>query len=95
MLNPVAVTSDGVRLYVTDLGYNRVLVWNSIPDGQRRPGRLRDRPAGPEQLAAEQRITRSTPPTRQAQADPGVVHGLERHGHERQSDLSRTPATRR
>ena len=31
MLNPVAVSSDGVRLYVTDLGYNRVLVWNSIP----------------------------------------------------------------
>lgn len=30
MLNPVAVTSDGVRLYVTDLGHNRVLVWNSI-----------------------------------------------------------------
>jgi uncharacterized protein (TIGR03437 family) len=31
MLNPVAVTSDGVRLYVTDLGYNRVLIWNTIP----------------------------------------------------------------
>ncbi len=31
MLNPVSVTSDGIRLYVTDLGYNRVLIWNSIP----------------------------------------------------------------
>jgi hypothetical protein len=31
MLNPVAVTSDGTRLFVTDLGYNRILVWNSIP----------------------------------------------------------------
>ena len=31
MLNPVAVASDGVRLVVTDLGYNRVLIWNSIP----------------------------------------------------------------
>src|ERR1700736_6212392 len=31
MLNPASVTSDGVRLYVTDLGQNRVLVWNSIP----------------------------------------------------------------
>src|SRR5262249_35906896 len=31
MLNPVAVSSDGTRLFVTDLGYNRVLVWNSIP----------------------------------------------------------------
>jgi uncharacterized protein (TIGR03437 family) len=31
LLNPVSVTSDGNRLYVTDLGYNRVLIWNSIP----------------------------------------------------------------
>ena len=31
MRNPVAVTSDGVRLYVTDLGLSRVLIWNSIP----------------------------------------------------------------
>ncbi|MEZ5399518.1 MAG: hypothetical protein R2729_07595 [Bryobacteraceae bacterium] len=28
---PVAVTSDGMRLVVTDLGNNRVLIWNSIP----------------------------------------------------------------
>ena len=31
LLNPVAVTSDGVHIFVTDLGYNRVLIWNSIP----------------------------------------------------------------
>ena len=31
LLNPVAVSSDGVRLFVTDLGYNRVLIFNSIP----------------------------------------------------------------
>lgn len=31
LLNPVSVTSDGTRLYVTDLGHNRVLIWNSIP----------------------------------------------------------------
>ena len=31
LLNPVSVTSDGTRLYVTDLGHNRVVVWNSIP----------------------------------------------------------------
>jgi len=30
-LNPVAVTSDGVRLFVSDLGHNRALIWNSIP----------------------------------------------------------------
>ena len=32
LLNPVSVTADGIRLYVTDLGYNRVLIWNSIPN---------------------------------------------------------------
>ena len=31
MLNPVSVTSDGQRLFVTDLGHNRVLIWNAIP----------------------------------------------------------------
>lgn len=31
MLNPVSVTTDGRRLFVSDLGYNRVLVWNAIP----------------------------------------------------------------
>jgi len=31
LLNPVSVTSDGTRLYVTDLGHHRVLIWNSIP----------------------------------------------------------------
>lgn len=29
--NPVAVTSDGVRMIVTDLGSNRVLIYNRIP----------------------------------------------------------------
>ncbi|MCX6631915.1 MAG: hypothetical protein NTW28_30270, partial [Candidatus Solibacter sp.] len=31
VLNPVSVSSDGAHLFVTDLGYNRVLIWNSIP----------------------------------------------------------------
>jgi uncharacterized protein (TIGR03437 family) len=31
MLNPTSVTSDGTRLFVTDLGFNRVLIWNHIP----------------------------------------------------------------
>jgi uncharacterized protein (TIGR03437 family) len=31
LLNPVSVTSDGTRLFVSDLGFNRVLIWNSIP----------------------------------------------------------------
>jgi uncharacterized protein (TIGR03437 family) len=37
LLNPVSVSSDGVRLYVTDLGYNRVLIWNSIPTANAAP----------------------------------------------------------
>lgn len=35
LINPVAVTSDGIRLYVADLGHNRVLIWNSIPTANR------------------------------------------------------------
>ncbi len=31
MLSPTSVTSDGTHLFVTDLGYNRVLIWNAIP----------------------------------------------------------------
>jgi uncharacterized protein (TIGR03437 family) len=37
LLNPVAVSSDGIRLFVTDLGYNRVLIWNSIPTTNEQP----------------------------------------------------------
>ncbi len=37
MLTPVSVTSDGQRLYVTDLGYNRVLIWNTIPTSNQKP----------------------------------------------------------
>ncbi len=31
MLSPTSVTSDGTHLFVSDLGFNRVLIWNSIP----------------------------------------------------------------
>jgi uncharacterized protein (TIGR03437 family) len=40
MLNPVSVTSDGVRLFVTDLGHNRVLIWNRIPSANAAPADL-------------------------------------------------------
>ena len=29
--SPVSVTTDGTHLFVSDLGHNRVLIWNSIP----------------------------------------------------------------
>jgi uncharacterized protein (TIGR03437 family) len=40
MLTPVSVTSDGTHLFVGDLGYNRVLVWNSIPTSNQQPADL-------------------------------------------------------
>ncbi|MBM3774042.1 MAG: hypothetical protein FJW37_02675 [Acidobacteria bacterium] len=40
LLNPVSVTSDGARLFVADLGHNRVLVWNRIPASNQAPADL-------------------------------------------------------
>ena len=37
LLTPASVTSDGTRLYVADLGHNRVLIWNSIPTQNEQP----------------------------------------------------------
>lgn len=37
MLQPASVTSDGSKLFVADLGHNRVLIWNSIPDSNTAP----------------------------------------------------------
>ncbi len=35
--NPVSATSDGSHLFVSDLGFNRVLIWNSIPTANTQP----------------------------------------------------------
>jgi uncharacterized protein (TIGR03437 family) len=37
LLNPVAVSSDGFHLFVTDLGYNRILIWKGIPTANAAP----------------------------------------------------------
>lgn len=37
LCNPASVTSDGTRVYVADLGFNRVLIWNSIPTSNGQP----------------------------------------------------------
>ncbi len=37
LCNPASVTSDGRRVYVADLGFNRVLIWNSIPTSNGQP----------------------------------------------------------
>lgn len=40
MYTPTSVTSDGTRLYVSDPGFNRVLIWNSIPTSLNQPADL-------------------------------------------------------
>jgi uncharacterized protein (TIGR03437 family) len=37
LLNPVSVTSDGTHLFVADLGFNRVLIWDSLPTQNTQP----------------------------------------------------------
>ncbi len=37
MLSPTSVTSDGKRVIVSDLGYSRVLIWNSLPTRNQQP----------------------------------------------------------
>ena len=40
MTNPVSVSSDGIRLFVSDLGNNRVLIWSQIPNANQVPADL-------------------------------------------------------
>ncbi|HEY6391029.1 MAG TPA: hypothetical protein VIX89_07115 [Bryobacteraceae bacterium] len=40
LFSPVSVTSDGKRLLVTDLGHNRILIWNTIPTQTAAPADL-------------------------------------------------------
>ncbi len=40
MLTPSFVSSDGTHLFVTDLGFSRVLIWNSIPTTNNQPADL-------------------------------------------------------
>ena len=58
MLNPVSVTSDGTRLYVTDLGHNRVLIWNSIPT---QSGQAADIAIGQPDVASTDTVSASDP----------------------------------
>lgn len=37
MLDPTSVSSDGTHLFVADRGYNRILIWNSIPTSSDQP----------------------------------------------------------
>lgn len=40
LLNPVSVSSDGRRLFVSDLGHNRIMIWNTIPTSNQAPADL-------------------------------------------------------
>lgn len=40
MLSPTSVTTDGVHLFVSDLGFSRVLIWNQIPTSNDQPADL-------------------------------------------------------
>jgi uncharacterized protein (TIGR03437 family) len=37
LLSPTGVSTDGTHLFVADLGYSRVLIWNSIPTRNTQP----------------------------------------------------------
>ncbi len=37
LTNPVSVTTDGIHLFVSDLGNNRILIWNKIPTENNAP----------------------------------------------------------
>ncbi len=37
LCSPASVSSDGTHLFVSDLGYSRVLIWNSIPTSNDQP----------------------------------------------------------
>jgi uncharacterized protein (TIGR03437 family) len=73
MLSPVSVTSDGIRLFVADLGFNRVLVWNKIPTGTQTPA---DFALGQPDLVSEvENNSFSVPATPTTDAD-GNTEGL-------------------
>ena len=50
MLNPVGVSSDGTHLFVADLGFNRILIWNQIPTRRMRSPQMWRSAAGHDHL---------------------------------------------
>lgn len=40
MLSPTSVSSDGTHLFVTDLGFSRVLIWDSLPTSNNQPANV-------------------------------------------------------
>ncbi len=40
MLSPTSITTDGVHVFVSDLGFSRILIWNEIPTQNGQPADL-------------------------------------------------------
>ena len=77
--------SDGTHLFVTDLGYNRVLIWNSIPTANGTPADVEIGQPDMNSSIPDNAFTGTAaaippiPPTR----DAGSLHRFERHRSER------------
>src|ERR1022692_3658368 len=86
MLTPVSVTSDGTRLFVTDVSYNRVLIWNTIPTTNQQPADVE---------IGQPNMTQGYPDNAAQKPPPrngGALHRFERWGREHPPDI---PATLR
>jgi hypothetical protein len=73
LLNPVSVTSDGQRVFVADLGHNRVVIWNSLPT---RNGQPADVAVGQPDLVSPtaNNVTKLCQPTGQKDANGNDIY---------------------
>ena len=84
LLTPVSVTSDGTRLFVADLGFNRVLIWNTIPTTNQQPADVEiGQPNIRRRFFRADHVHRNAPPSRNG----GALHRYKRCGHQQQPDL--------
>ena len=90
MSDPVSVTSDGRRLFVADLGYNRVFIWNSIPTSNAAPADVALGQPNMKSAVANNGYsgTAATTAGVHGQRNSRPVPDFERHRRHRQPDLS-------
>jgi uncharacterized protein (TIGR03437 family) len=73
MQTPVAVSTDGVHLFVSDLGQNRVLIWNTLPTANGAPA---DVALGQPDLVSATDNNSYAAPATQVLDSTGAVEGL-------------------